>query len=326
MKNDLPAALTHALDRLMTGRSLAALRARAQAISEAYRAGRASAGVISTLEDALAYAAVRMPATYAAARACLAEAAARAPDFRPATCLDLGAGPGTAGWAATDIFPGITGLTAVERNGALADLARQLAQAGPGPQAECTLIARDLADPTPWPKADLVIASYVLAELTAGARADSVNRAYAATNGLLVLIEPGTPAGHKTILAARTILHEHGARIIAPCPGMVTCPKQDADWCRFTVRLQRSRLHKVTKGADLAYEDEPFIYLVAARPNLDARPAGARVTAPPLLTKAQIGFETCTPTGLSVHVVPTRDKAAFRNLRKADWGDALDDP
>ena len=58
----------------------------------------------SALDDrraAEAYAAVRMPATFAAAARAIAAGAERLPGFEPASLLDLGAGPGATSWAAT---------------------------------------------------------------------------------------------------------------------------------------------------------------------------------------------------------------------------------
>ena len=57
-----------------------------------------------TATDALAYALARMPATYAAVAAGLNALSEIKPDFAPATLLDVGAGPGTATWAAAEIL------------------------------------------------------------------------------------------------------------------------------------------------------------------------------------------------------------------------------
>src|SRR6185369_16633228 len=68
----LPAWIGGALGQKLEHVSRAALRERAQAASEAYRACGTSEIIRSDL-DALAYAMVRMPATYAAVRACLTQ-------------------------------------------------------------------------------------------------------------------------------------------------------------------------------------------------------------------------------------------------------------
>ncbi|GAB4820160.1 hypothetical protein N2152v2_007206 [Parachlorella kessleri] len=68
------------------------------------RAARYEAGSLYDEAASLAYAATRMPACYAALRRVLGEVAARRPGWRPETMLDFGAGPGTATWAAQQVW------------------------------------------------------------------------------------------------------------------------------------------------------------------------------------------------------------------------------
>ena len=89
------------------------------------------------------------------------------------------------------------------------------------------------------------------------------------------------------------------------------------------MRLPRSRDHKAAKGAEVPFEDEPYAYLLAARPGLGA-PASARLVAHPRETKPQIALRLCTPTGLEQRLVPRRDKAAYATARRLRWGDGLD--
>jgi ribosomal protein RSM22 (predicted rRNA methylase) len=49
-----------------------------------------------------------------------------------------------------------------------------------------------------------VLASYALAEIAPGALRAVVERLWSACEGVLALVEPGTPAGYARILAART--------------------------------------------------------------------------------------------------------------------------
>jgi ribosomal protein RSM22 (predicted rRNA methylase) len=101
---DLPAELKAALDTRLHGLSRTAAAGRAAAISQTYRAGGGSAAIRSE-SDALAYALARMPATYAAVTASLNALGESRPGFAPASLLDVGAGPGTASWAAAEAFP-----------------------------------------------------------------------------------------------------------------------------------------------------------------------------------------------------------------------------
>src|ERR1700730_4280241 len=103
---DLPAELKSALDARLQGLSRHDAAGRAAVISLTYRGGGGS-GAIRTEADALAYALARMPATYAAVTASLNPLRVARPDFAPQNLLDVGAGPGTAAWAAVQAFPSL---------------------------------------------------------------------------------------------------------------------------------------------------------------------------------------------------------------------------
>lgn len=270
-----------------------------------------------------AYLAVRLPATYAAVSAVLASV----PEglrTRVRSVLDLGAGPGTATWAALAACPSIVTATQVDRSQALLALgARLAAGAMEGQSVELTQRVADLAAGT-WSAADLVIAAYALAELPAGARSSVVAAAWRATRELLVLVEPGTPAGFDHVHAARDLLISSGAHIVAPCPHEGTCPMRATpgaeDWCHLAVRVPRTRRHRQVKGGTLGYEDEKYAYLVATKDNAIER-ADARVLRHPRVEKGRIVLTLCTSDGARRQVVTRRDES-WRAARKAEWGDA----
>src|SRR5882724_9914443 len=107
---DLPAELKAALDAKLEGLSRRDTADRAAVISKTYRGG-GNSGTIKSETDALAYALARMPATFAAMAAGLNALCEVRPDFAPTSLLDIGAGPGTATWAATEAFSSLKGLT-----------------------------------------------------------------------------------------------------------------------------------------------------------------------------------------------------------------------
>ncbi|MFI4965358.1 MAG: small ribosomal subunit Rsm22 family protein, partial [Caulobacterales bacterium] len=261
MSPDLPAALRAALDRALDGVPRRGLAERAARTSQAYRAGRPSAGVIREADDALAYALTRLPATYAACATVLAEAARMAPDFAPQVLLDAGAGTAAASWAASEVWPGLRAVTWLDASPTFLALAAQLVAAGPQVLRTAEARRADITAPEPWPKADLVIASYALAEIVPDRQISTVTELWAACDGVLALIEPGTPAGYARILAARAALVEAGAYLLAPCPHAAACPLVGEDWCHFSVRLPRSRDHRRAKDGEVPFEDERFIYL-----------------------------------------------------------------
>ena len=317
---DLPAELKAALDARLEGRSRGDVAARAAVISRAYRDGGTSAAIKSET-DALAYALARMPATYAAVSACLNAALEARPDFAPQTLLDVGAGPGTASWAASEAFPSLTSLILLDTNPALRALALDL-QRGSTRLSGLNYDAGEArAALAKAGAADLVIASYLIGELAEAERKSLMEAMWDKTRDTLVIVEPGTPAGYARILNARTQLIAAGAHVLAPCPHDNACPLQAPDWCHFSQRLARSRAHKQVKGAHVPFEDERFSYVVLTRAPITKHPS--RILAQPLIGKAEISAKVCAPAGVTIAKVPRRDKAAYAAARHWRWGDAM---
>jgi len=255
-----------------------------------------------------------------------AEAARMAPGFAPASLLDAGAGTGAASWAAAEAWPGLEGVTWLDANAPFLDLARTFAADGPAPLRTAQALRGDLTAAGSWPSADAVVASYALAEIAPDRQDSTIRELWAATEGLLVLVEPGTPAGYARILAARNQLIAADAVIAAPCPHQAACPLTGLDWCHFSVRLPRSRDHRLAKGAEVPFEDEPFSYLVAARPGIALASRRPRILAPPRAGKPGIQFKLCEPDGtVEQRLVGKRDKAAFALARRLGWGDVIAD-
>ena len=317
---DLPAELKAALDAKLEGVSRNDAAGRAASISQTYRDGGGS-GAIKSETDALAYALARLPATYAAVVASLNALCESRPDFAPASLLDVGAGPGTATWAAAEAFSSLRDFTLLDANDALRELALDLTRKSARlrginyEQGQArSLVARADA-------ADLVIASYMIGEIGDAERESLAGLLWAKTRDTLLVVEPGTPAGYARIIALRAQLIADGAHVAAPCPHDGKCPLQTPDWCHFTQRLQRSRAHKQVKGAELPFEDEKFAYVALTREPVAARPS--RVLAQPAVSKVEVAARLCTPAGVTLARTPRRAKADYARARRWRWGDAV---
>jgi ribosomal protein RSM22 (predicted rRNA methylase) len=318
----LPTELQAALSDRLEGLSRHDAAQRAARISQTYREGGTSGGIRSEI-DAMAYALARMPATYAAVAAALNALCELRPDFAPHTLLDIGAGPGTASWAAVEAFASLTSFALADDNESLRTLALDLMRGSVrlGGADYRKGEARDLiaaAEP-----ADLVIASYVIGELDERERTELAALAWHKTRDTLLIVEPGTPGGYARIVALRAQLIDAGAHVAAPCPHDRNCPLTSPDWCHFTQRLPRSRAHKEIKGVDLPFEDEKFAYVALMR-NPPVQRA-ARVLAQPVLSKVEVAAKLCAPEGLVATKVPRRDKANYARARRWRWGDAVID-
>lgn len=326
MMMKLPEDLQRGLEQMLATTPAKHLVRPTEALSQRYRSGhgREQRNFLQTGEDVLAYAAYRLPATFAAISRALAAVKARRSDWQPGTVLDVGAGPGTALWAAVSMWPEIERATLLERDGHMLRLGQQLAQ-----QAEAKAVQQgrwqqvDLAGRWETSVHDLVICAYVLGELPQATRESVIQRLWSCTGDTLLLLEPGTPRGFALIRQGRDQLRAEGAMTSAPCPHNLACPMPENDWCHFAQRLNRSRLHRNIKGATLAYEDEKFSYAALSRSR--GLPISARVIRHPQKRGGHVHLELCTPEGLRHTIVSRSAGEVYREAQDLQWGAAMEE-
>lgn len=324
--------LRAALDELLEGVPPRRLTGAVERLMGHYR-GRTptDAPILRDRADAVAYAAYRMPATFAAVAAALGQLAARLPGWTPGSQLDVGGGTGAAAWAAAGVWPGRRAVTVLDWAGPALQLGRELAEASADPVLRSADWRRQrLAPGGELPAAELVTVSYVLGELPPEGRDELVAAVVAATEsgGAVLLAEPGSPEGYRRIIRARDQLVAAGLVVLAPCPHSGPCPMEPvADWCHFAARVGRSALHRRVKGGELPYEDEKYSYVAAVRPTAAGEPAAARIVRRPQQRKGQVLLDLCTrEEGLRRVVASRRDRDRYRAARDAAWGDPWPPP
>jgi ribosomal protein RSM22 (predicted rRNA methylase) len=310
-------------------------------LSEHYKAADFSHPAVVTPAHRAAYLAVRLPAIYAAIRRVLAELQLSAPQSDVHSLLDIGAGPGTALFAASQEFH-LQAATLIEVDAEWLAMGKRLAaQSLLAAVREAQWVKQDLRSGFNCKAHDLVTISYTLGELPPAAADAALRKAWSCANQFLVLIEPGTPRGFAAINAARTSLigtiaatatMANTARITAPCPHQHACPMAAVgDWCHFAQRIERTSLHRQLKGGTLGHEDEKFSYLIAARnaapttavPTNEAVPAISRIVRHPIKHSGHVQLSLCTPEGkIENRTVARSSKAAYKSARRAEWGDA----
>lgn len=261
----------------------------------------------------------RLPATYAAIHQVLIAVKKRKPDLKIRSLLDLGAGPGTAMWAAMECFPELEKVTLIEKDPALAQLGKRLA-ANEEHQAcrTATWNLADLEQTTDFSKHDLVIFSYSIGEISPSTLPDLINSGWQAAEQLFVIIEPGTPVGFERIRTIRKQLIDIGGHLIAPCPHQGTCPMTDGDWCHFAARVERSSIHRQLKSGILGHEDEKFSYMAATK--IPYPLPSSRVIRHPLQRSGHTILTLCTNQGLQRATISKRTPEAYKQARKVEWG------
>ena len=315
--------LEAAMNALAAEYELASLTRDAKTISENYRLRTGAGKRLLTREgEAAAYAVSRMPATHAAAQTALSwalEASGLGGEI--ATLLDCGAGTGAVTWAADGLLA-LSQVTCLEREAAMRTVGSRLMESGGDALSHALWQEADLIAGGALPEADLVCEGYMLGELEEKHRLTVAKRMLQAAKKMVLFIEPGTPQGFANLAAVRRELAGDHVYVAAPCPtGAKSCPMAGEDWCHFTVRVQRTKLHKQLKGGDAPYEDEKFCCLALCREEPAALCSG-RVLRHPLIAPGRITLTLCEAGGVKSRVVTKKD-LLWKQARKTGAGDAL---
>ncbi len=297
-------------------------------LSRSYREASAPPPRITSPVQRLAYLAARMPAIFQVNQLVGLELRRWVPQLAVRSVLDLGCGPGTATLAASQVFDELQGATLVDQDREWLKLSERLLVAANARLAAAShLAARDLRLPIDFGEHDLVIISYALGELAPPIARVLVERAWALARGAIAVIEPGSPGGFSTVLAARDALIAAGGTIVAPCTHAGRCPLTADDWCHFDTRVDRTRQHQRIKAGTLPYEIEKYSYVIAAkgRPAEDRR--AARIIKHPLKKSGHVILDLCTAESAAKRIIISRrDKELYRPARAAKWGDLWDPP
>ena len=324
---ELPNYLKNASEKLIEGMNINAMSQSARELSRRYmeESGQGKS-LLNRDEEAAVYSLMRMPATFSAVSFAL-EKVCEMSDFVPRSLLDAGAGTGGATFAANEFFA-LDSITCLEREPAMENIGKKLFSFGEDKAIrEARYIRADLVEEATKANdnskkyvSDLVISSYVLNEMSMEDRMKVVKWLWDNTEKMLVIIEPGTPVGFANIRRIRDFLMEQGAYVCAPCPHMENCPVTGDDWCHFTVRVQRGKIHKMLKNADVPYEDEKFSYIACSREPLKMDKCG-RIMRHPITLKGRVELSICTSDGIYTKTVTKKDNEAYKCAKKVDCGD-----
>jgi ribosomal protein RSM22 (predicted rRNA methylase) len=324
---EIPKDLREAIDDGVAGVPVRDLAGVVERLVERYRSGApATEPILVSTADVAAYAAYRMPATFVAVRAAFGQLGGLG--LAPASLLDLGGGTGAALWAAADCYRTLTTATVLDQVPATLALGRRIAEGADARVVRNAVWQHSAAGDADLPRADLVTVSYVLSELSELDQDTLIRRAASVTDQFVAVIEPGTPAGYRRVLAARTTFLELGLTVLGPCPHQRECPlAAGRDWCHFGARVSRSALHRRLKNAELSYEDEKFAFVAARVPVAAAAagpdPTAGRIIRRPVQRKGLVSLEVCTPgRGIQTELVSKRQGGRYRAAREAEWGDA----
>ena len=319
---ELPRKLRFLIEGLTSQVANKVLAENANVISSRYRQEKATGeSLLNKNNEALSYAVMRMPATYGAVSSAL-EKVLNITDYAPKSLLDVGAGTGAASWAIEQQI-NLESIVCLEREKVMRDIGQYLMQ-----ESDVEVLTQvewqdfDIVKDDLKYKADLVVVSYMLNELREEDRISVLKKLWSATNQILLIVEPGTPKAFAGLLQMRDSLLKSGANMIAPCPHEKDCCLPQGDWCHFSCRIARSKLHKQIKSATMGYEDEKFCFLAVGRKKHYKQ--YARVLKNPQINKVGVKYEVCSYNGEIIkREVSTRDKNNCKIAKKLNWGDEI---
>ena len=322
----LPYQLEAAIETALHDVPASKWKSEAKALSERYRTQRSGqeTSLARGADEALGYAAIILPAAYAQLSGAMAAIQARVPDWQPASMLDIGSGPGTALWAASEQWASLQKMVAWEREPAFIDLGRQLAKGSKKAalrQANWHKVTIGGKLPAQIETYDLIVFGHVLNELPETLRNDIVTLAWQHCSGVLLIVEPGTSSAFPIVKTMRDHLLQLEAHTLAPCAHDKPCPLMD-DWCHFPQRLARPSFQRRAKSASAGWEESKFSYAAMARFSADTAIWG-RLIHQPHKQKNVVSLTVSSVNGIVKPQIPKSHRDAFRNAAKYDWGDVI---
>lgn len=260
--------------------------------------------------QAIAYAQGRMPATYSVIRYVLDKFFEKIEvNEQGIQFLDIGAGVGTLKIAldARDI---LVEYEALEKSKAMVQVFRKLHG------NNIKIHVQEFQGFSSDKKYSVVFASYFVNEIKEKKQIKHVlQKMFDLSDRYVIIVEPGTPDGYSNIVAAKEIANEIGWYPLLPC-ARKECDLKKGDWCHFSVRLPRTKLHTLLKNATLPYEDEKFCYVVFSKEETEFENNNI-IIKNPIKRSGHIIFDVCCKDGIR-RIIST-DKAN----KKLKWGDQL---
>lgn len=316
----IPYLLEDAIQKEIQGIKLNELKQIAKELSNRYmKEERKGQTLLSKEKEALAYSIMRMPATFCAVKTVLENTLSVAKNLGIDTVLDIGAGTGAATWAISELI-NPKEIICLEREQAMRNIGQVLMKNNDN-MSNVQWVNEDITTANFDKSADLIIASYIINELNEEQRKNTIKKLLELDSKIILIIEPGTPEGFKNIKEIQKNVLENGAYIVAPCTSQEVCKLPDDDWCHSTVRVERTKIHKMLKSGELPYEDEKFSYIAISKENLGV--AKSRILRHPTIETGKITLKLCTDGNIEQKIITKKEKELFKSAKKKKCGDNL---
>lgn len=313
----IPEELEQAIENEIKDIKINQLKYEAEKLSNRYlNEKRTGKTLLSKDIEALAYSIMRMPATYGAVTTALKNTLNIVKNNEFKIVLDIGSGTGASVWAVDNLLE-VEKIICIEREKAMRKIGQALLTYNEKIK-NIEWINKDITKEE-LPLADIVIMSYVINELAEENKKTLIEKLLKIGAKIILIIEPGTPEGFKNIKQIQKIALEKEKFIIAPCTSQQICKLPENDWCHSLVRMERTKIHKILKNAELSYEDEKFSYIVISDEKYNL--PDFRILRHPIIEKGKITLKLCERGNVAKRIITKKDKEIFKKAKKKNCGD-----
>lgn len=317
---DLPIEIKSYIENELHNISKKELQYNAETISLNYRNNEGKGKVLlKSDKEAVAYAISRMPATFGAVYNSL-KYTLEICELNINTLADIGAGTGAASIAANELLE-LEKIECFEREEAMRAIGQKIFNSYNELGIKTNWKKYDVNTDKINNKYDLVITSYMINEIEKTNIEVVIDKLWDTTKKILLIVEPGTMQGYRNIMRAKQRIIERGGKIIAPCMSE-KCKLPKDDWCNFSCRVQRTKIHKELKGGNVPYEDEKYIYISATKEEFDKKEKN-RILRHPMIYSGYVKLKVCNKEEIKEIIISKKDKEKFKIARKADTGDLI---
>lgn len=330
---NLPESISEAASRILSRSDSHILSTSAKLLHERYMLqdkGEATS-YIQKSNDALAYLALRFPATFAQIGSALLQIKDRVSDWEPTSVLDVGCGPGTDILAALSIWPNIKMAVGLEQDQKFLSLAEEIfydAKVTVETKWEHRTIADWIVSPS-HKNYDLIIVANVLNELPKDIKESFFAQLHKRSSGIVLMLEPGTPRGYNIIQSAAKQIAPISS-LIAPYINNTFVPSVEY-WIHFPQRFQRPefqrRIRQSMRESELMasdWEEAKFSYVAWGEIPVKNTAWGQSIGE----VQRYHGYliiPVLTAEGIVKARVMKRHKAVYAAAKNIRWGELIQD-
>lgn len=317
---DLPIQIKKYIEDELNSIDKSNLYDNAKAISMNYRTNEGKGKrLLKNKDEAIAYAISRMPATYGAVYNSLKSSLEI---YNPSikTIADIGAGTGSATIAVNELLD-VDKIECFEREDSMQKVGKIIFEHYNNLSEKVNWNKLDICSDEITDKYDLVVTSYMLNEISDEQKDEIIEKLWKISKKILLIVEPGTMQGYRNIINAKKKLIDLGANIIAPCRNN-ECRLPKDDWCSFSCRVQRTKVHRELKDGNVPYEDEKYMYIAVSKEEV-SKDNRIRILRHPMIHSGFVKLKVCDEEEINEITISKKDKEKFKIARKSKAGDLI---